>query len=533
MKYFLYCRKSTDTEDKQVLSLESQRSELERLLASRWTDSVVVEILEESRSAKTPGRPVFNQMINRIERGEAVGIIAWHPDRLARNAVDGGYIIHLLDRGVLKDLRFATGSFENSSQGKLHLSMMFTFSKYYVDALSENVARGMRTKAEKGWLPGKAPLGYLNRKEDATIVKDPERFDLVRRVWELMLGGTYTPREILRIATIEWSLRSRPSRKRGGGPIALSTLYSLFANPFYAGVYSWTGKTIQGNHVPMISLAEYERVQRLLGRDLRPKQRRHNFPLAGIIRCGECGYAITAEAKRNRHGTLYTYYRCTKKHPDYRCRQSVVSIEALHGQVQDFLAHLRASEDFVRWAVDSMPEHRAAESAQAAVHRHAIDRGIATSRRERENLTTLRARDFITDDEFLERRENVDLELLRLSQERDQIATGRNWLAPFEKLNSFSNRAAEWFGLGDPEICRLIFQAVGSNPTITDRILRVEATKPLRTWGDVPSIPEVRSQIEDTRTLIQTNNLEFQRLLHDITRIERLVEEKTGVKKLA
>ncbi|HVB20232.1 MAG TPA: recombinase family protein, partial [Candidatus Paceibacterota bacterium] len=61
MKYILYCRKSTDTEDKQVLSLDSQKNELTRLAEREGIK--IVDTLTESRSAKEPGRPVFNEML--------------------------------------------------------------------------------------------------------------------------------------------------------------------------------------------------------------------------------------------------------------------------------------------------------------------------------------------------------------------------------------------------------------------------------------------------------------------------------------
>ena len=105
-KFFLYARKSTDVEDKQVLSIEAQLTEL-RDYAKRENLNIALEFVEK-QSAKIPGRPIFNDMISRIEKGDADSILSWHPDRLARNSIDGGKIIYLLDTGKLASLKFPT-----------------------------------------------------------------------------------------------------------------------------------------------------------------------------------------------------------------------------------------------------------------------------------------------------------------------------------------------------------------------------------------------------------------------------------------
>jgi len=190
MRYYLYVRKSTDDEDRQVLSIEAQLEELREY--AKKENLFVYEELVEAKTAKGPGRPIFNAMLSSIEKGEAEGILAWHPDRLARNSVDGDRIIYLLDKGIIKDLKFPTYRVDNNAQGKFMLSIVFGQSKYYVDALSENIKRGIRQKLRKGVWPQWAPLGYVNDKQTRTIIIDKDRAQLIKKTFELYSTGTYS-----------------------------------------------------------------------------------------------------------------------------------------------------------------------------------------------------------------------------------------------------------------------------------------------------------------------------------------------------
>src|SRR3990167_2062259 len=190
MKYIAYVRKSTDEKDKQVLSIDAQVAELKEFAKKQNLE--ILDFVIESRTAKVPGRPYFNDVLKRIEKGETQGIVSWHPDRLARNSVDGGKIIYSLDTGKLIDLKFPSFWFENSPQGKFVLNIAFGQSKYYVDNLSENVKRGMKHKVRIGVWPVQAPLGYLNDKVTKTIVVDPVRHKIIKKCFEMFVTGKHS-----------------------------------------------------------------------------------------------------------------------------------------------------------------------------------------------------------------------------------------------------------------------------------------------------------------------------------------------------
>lgn len=301
MKFFLYARKSTDDEERQMLSIEAQLAELREYAANEGL--TVVREFVESHTAKEPGRPIFNDMMSRMENGEAAGLLSWHPDRLARNWADGGHVINLLDSGKLTALRFPSFWFEDTPQGKFVLSIAFSQSKYYSDALSVNVRRGMRQKLRRGEFPGKPPVGYLNEPRLRSIIVDPHKAELVRRMFEAYATGQYTFDALHELVNC-WGLTSHKEK-----PLARSMLPRLLAHPFYIGLFKFAGETHEGSHPPIVSKALFDEVQNVMARRGHPhRPRREPLPYLGFIQCGECGAAITGERQKGHH-----YYRCTRK----------------------------------------------------------------------------------------------------------------------------------------------------------------------------------------------------------------------------
>lgn len=512
LRCFVYCRKSTDDEARQVASIESQRLELEQRFGAS-PDLEIVGIYEEARTAKTPGRPVFGEMLMRIERGEADCIVAWAPDRLARNSIDGGHIIYLLDRGVLRDLKFATYTFENNSQGKFMLSIMFGQSKYYSDALSENVKRGNRTKAAKGWRPGAAPMGYLNDPASKTIIVDPTYYPLVRQMFDLVLTGGHSAKQIARIAREDWGLTT-PRRRKGGGVVHQSLVHRVLTNPFYAGLFMWEGQLVRGQHEPVVTLDEFKAVQAAIRRPDTPRPKRHAFPFVGLIRCGECGMGVTAQVTTNRFGTRYTYYRCTKKALGTNCSQPSIRAEELERQILEWLAALPEGGDAEKRLRQRLSGLRSQAAGTARAIRQSIESALRETRTQLSELLQLRLGRLIGDEEFRRRRADLQFEAQRLARKLDELNKPDDWLKPLETAMPLGIYAADWFRTADDQLKRMIVKATGSNLTLIGKALSIEAAKWLSLLSLLTRGPIGLGVRDDAKTSKRSKFLKSLELLH-------------------
>ncbi|MFZ2544499.1 MAG: recombinase family protein, partial [Candidatus Saccharimonadales bacterium] len=332
-KYYIYARKSTDVEDKQVLSIEAQLVEL-REHAKREGLHVAAEFVEK-RSAKVMGRPVFGELLAEIEKNGG-NILAWHPDRLARNSVDGGQIIYLLDSYKLGTLKFPSFWFENTSQGKFMLSIAFGQSKYYVDNLSENTKRGLRQKVRRGEYPSIAPIGYINDIRNKTVIIDKRRAPIIVDAFELYADGNKTLQDIADF------FKSKGIMTKGGLCLHKDQVKKLLTNTFYYGHFRYGGEIHEGKHKAIISKKLFDQVQIIFKRRSKPQKSTNNPQiLCGLLQCATCKMSITAEKKikhqKNGNRHEYVYYRCTRKHKTIRCTEPAITEPDLVAQLSDIL----------------------------------------------------------------------------------------------------------------------------------------------------------------------------------------------------
>ena len=341
MKYIAYCRKSRDEADKQILSIEAQIAELQEFAKKEKIE--IVEFVEEAKTAKAPGREKFAQVIKSLEKGYAQGIIAWHPDRLARNSIDGGKVIYLLDTGKLLDLKFPTFWFDNTPQGKFMLNIAFGQSKYYIDNLSENVKRGLRQKIRNGVWPHKPTYGYINNPKTRGIDIVPEEAKGIKKAFEVFVNGSYTYTEIANYL-FKFGLKQGNDK-----PIHINQVRKILSDKFYIGILKYKGEYHPGSQELFIPKDLFQKAQLELVKRERHFNKSFKFEFLGLAKCRECGASITAERKTKFYkGTnrwaSYTYYRCTKKLGP--CSQKALREFEMESQIREIISSVSIPESW-------------------------------------------------------------------------------------------------------------------------------------------------------------------------------------------
>ena len=481
LRYRIYARKSTDTEDKQVQSLDDQLKYM-RTVAKRENVKISGAALRESKSAKRPYvRIIFEELIQEIEEGKIDGIVCWKLDRLSRNPTDSGRLQQLLQDGKLKHILTAEKSYFPEDNA-IVFSVEAGMSNQYVRDLSSNTKRGMQSKAEKGDKPGIPPIGYLNDRIDKKIIDDPERFDLIRVLWDKFLTGTYSIAELQRVADKELHIKTVTRKKIGGGPIAYSTLCTMFKNPYYMGKLKYNGNIYRGNHRAMVTEEEFERVQQIIdpSHTTRPKDVTYNFQLRNLFKCGECGYAITAEQKHKDIKSTgerkeYIYYHCTGKSKGTKCSQPKLHVneDVLFQQIKDKLNKFTIDPDFYRLAIEALAqeEDEVVEKCETLTKAHV--RAIEGKQQAIDRLRRMRYNGEADDDLwYYSEMKALESELTGLQQKRNvDEYKARDWRAQVDEVFTFARYAKEDFDSDDLEKKRSVVVKLGEKLSILDRTI--------------------------------------------------------------
>lgn len=491
LRYIAYVRKSEEREERQELSHESQKENIQQY----FPDLNIVKWMDyESKSAFHPGRPIFDEMLQLIEDGFADGIVAWHPNRLSRNEIDSGRLTYML-RTKLKDSVFCTYRFDNTPEGILVLQNLMNHSQYESSKQGRDVKRGMETKAMRGERPGQVPQGYIKvplLDENGVLIKkkekiatktesDGERFEMVQRMWRMLLSGVYSPPQIRKIANNDWKYRTRRTQRTGDAPLTASMIYKIFNNPFYAGYILHNGEMYEGNHVPMITLKEFDYAQTLLGAKGQNRHGTYMYAFSSMIRCGVCDCLVGGKTnvkllKSTNARKVYVHYYCTRKSEHRPCNQRIyTSLELIEDQIQSELQKYTILPEFRDLALKILRRNNKIEIKERKQVYESQQKRRSQIQDQLDKLIDMRTRDMLDDDEFMSQKRILKNELVRIDDLlRSTEKRADNWLELTEEAFDFATYAAIRFKTtDDPMVKRHILATLGANLTLKDQKLTI------------------------------------------------------------
>ncbi len=483
-RYVMYCRKSSESDERQIQSLPDQITNLTDMVRQKGIE-LIGQPLQESRTAKIPGRPIFGQVVQMVEDGLVNGIVLLNPSRLSRNTVDTGRIIYMMDQGKLLEVVTPYQTFRNNPNDKFMLNLLCTQAKLENDNKSVNVKESLHLKAERGVFPGQARPGYKNNHEKPQGLRDisphPVYFPLMRKLIDLALTGNYSIEQLVREAD------KLGIRGINGNPICKSAMHRHLRDPFYTGRFIYIGKLFQGNHPALMTDNEFNLLQDIVEGRAKGRQQKHDFALNGIIRCGECQYCVTAEKHLRKYTNgktqLFAYYHCTKKGKDKGkdCKQPYASTKKVEGDFATALSQLELDKDFQELAFEALEVTKTKDSNISKGSSEALQSALEGVNRRIDNLIALKISpdnsdgSLLSDNEFADRKRGLLEEKEKIAKQLSQIDPNNlEWAEIAKESFEFSLLAYERFEKGDSEDKKVIFKGVGLNPILLDQNLQFQ-----------------------------------------------------------
>lgn len=504
----MYVRKSSESEERQELSIPAQKREL-AALAERRELTVLGDPWEESRSAKEPGRPVFNELLERVCQGDADGILCWKLDRLARNPVDGGRIVHVLGKGLIKSIVTAESTYTGTAEEKFMMSVMFGQATKYCDDLSVSVRRGNREALHAGRWPGKPKIGYRRHRKSMRLIPDRERFPILQEIGRRLLAGA-RPLDLLRSANEELHLRTPITGKVGGKPLSKAAIYRFLRDPFYTGVMVMRGVAYTGTHKPLFTVDEFERIQAILDGRVHPraKPKRLFFVYSGLIRCGSCGAAVTAKNCTNRHGTAYTYYYCCRKERRYQyCPEGAVQERELDAALTVFLKQLVPPERWITALLKHLGQLEESHRGLDDQARQTMTDRLTAIDRQLERLRDLLVRSVLSEEDYAADQHRLVLEKRKLAERLQKSTEPPGLVEPHRAAIAELTEAAKLFERATPEEKRDLVQALTWNLSLKDKKVHIEAKKPFAYLGEWSRCIELSAWLDYVGTQLAVQNV--------------------------
>lgn len=346
-QYLSYIRVSTTRQGERGVSLQEQHDAIQRY--AHRQNLQIVRSFEEQETAAKSGRPVFNEMMNLLKRGQAHGVIIHKIDRGARNLRDWADLGELIDIGV--EVHFANESLDmNTRGGRLSADIQAVVAADFIRNLRDETRKGFYGRLKQGLFPLRAPIGYLDTGKGQPKTPDPTQATLVSAAFQLYATGNYSlPRLMV-------EMHKRGLRNRDNGKVSLNGMSTILNNPFYIGVIRLrkSKETFAGVHTPIIDKRTFDTVQQILDGKTVIRTRKHKFTFSRAVHCLICKSTMIAEMQKG-----HTYYRCHSRN----CVTKTLREETLDEALTKAFAPLQLDEDEIAYVQGWFERRRSGDGA--------------------------------------------------------------------------------------------------------------------------------------------------------------------------
>lgn len=454
---------STPRQGERGVSLPEQREAIERY--AHFKNLSICRWFEGRETASKVGRPVFNQMLALLKKGQAKGVIIHKIDRSARNLTDWAEIRQLMEGGI--EVHFAVESLDlTSSSGLLSADLQAAVSIYYSRNLREEVKKGFYGRLKQGYYPMPAPLGYLDVGPAQPKIPDPERAPLIRKAFELYATGGYSQ------VSLAAELHRRGLMNKAGHKLTKNFLGRILRNPFYVGLIriQKTNQTYLGAHTPLISKALFDRVQAVLEGHVTPTRVRHDFQFRHLFRCKLCGKLLIPEQQKG-----HVYYRCQTR----SCPTKCIREEPVEQEIKDKLKLIQLNDEQHGYLQNRVEELKEQFAGNRTTEVAAIEIKLSQIKGRIIRLTDAFLDNMIDRDTFEDRKMTLLMEQRGLEDAVREALNGSP--AVMAQLNQFLElikSAYSQYIVGLPAERRELIKTVFSNRTLHDKRLEITLAVP-------------------------------------------------------
>lgn len=486
--YLIYARKSSE-DKRQIASIPDQL-----LICHRLETELSIKVPEQyiftdkKTAMKAHKRPQFDSMKMLIDlaisKGVRIVIITWNPNRLARNGEEGGYLADRVRDRQIEVFTDTAGWFREQDYKQMYSE--FVDAVKYSKETSLGVLKNMLGKVEKGICPTAAHLGYkfnpTKQKGEKDIIKNPLNWDKCREWVELMLTGHYTVEKSLEIMTA----RGLVANQRGNNPpglISPSKAYFFFKDIYNLGLFYYHGEQHIGNHTPLMTRKEYDRIQTITQSRSGKKQPLKELPLMGVFKCSFCQGSITGERHTRRYlngkSQEFCYYRCSRKGPRVKelgkCKEKGLSEKETEKQIMSYIDDIDEVPEFLEWLKKVLKRQNQVMYQSAAKEQELQTKRLVEITKQKFELRAMKNEGFFPDDAEYQKQK---ADLLRQEQivKQEIITTDDSiWDALFDDLCHFAKTVRELYQTDDPVIKKMVVEIIGLNFKLEDEKLKIEA----------------------------------------------------------